>query len=261
MGMAMELSALDRAMGAGDGEEWAFWRAFAEAELFLMLAEEARDRDLRPQVYAVSEGSMVLVFDREDRLARFAPVPVPYAALPGRVVAQLAAEKGLAVGLNLGSGAVSETVLPAEALVWLVERLAEASAVGVEDRAEAVAAPQLGAVGLAAVEAAMRGAAGLAGEALLAQVRFAGGRQGTLLAFPGVGPGDQPAVARAVAEALALSGLDAAALDVAFPDPGSALADSLRRVGRRYVPQVPATEPEPPPPGPGMDKSRVPRLK
>jgi hypothetical protein len=255
---AMEPTELDRA--SADGVGLAFWRAFAGTELFLLLTEEPKGADLRPQVFDVTDGRLVLVFDREDRMAGFAPVAVPYAALPGRVVAGLAAGQGLSVGVNLGSGAVSETVLPPEALDWLLEVLQAAPVDIAEGTPLSVAAPRLDAAGLSAIEAVLA-AAGMAHEALLAQVAWADGRQGTLLAFPGVDAPDQPALAKAVAEALALSGLDAAALDLAFPAPDSPLAESLRRAGRRYLPQAPAAAALPARSGPGMDKTRPPILK
>jgi hypothetical protein len=254
----MDDSDLDLAQG-GD-TPWAFWRTFADAELFLVLTEEPKGADLSPRVFDVSDGRLVLAFDREDRLAGFAPVPVPYAALPGRVLAALAAGQGLAVGLNLGTGAASETVLPVEALGWLIETL-DVTTPEAEAAAVSVAAPVIAGLAAEAVAAAVAGAAGLAGEAILAEVTWADGRRGQVLAFPGVALRDEAAVARAVAEALALSGLDAAALDVAFPDPDAPFTASLRRVGRRYLAEAPVAEVAVAPQGPGMDRARPPRLK
>lgn len=256
---AMNPTPLDEA--SATGEDWAFWRAFVEGDLFLLLTEEAAGEALSPQVFAVSDGALVLAFDTEDRMAAFSPVPVPYAALPGRVVAELAAGQGLGLGLNLGSGAASETVLPVAALAWLVETLAAVPAEPAEDRPARVAPPALPPAAETAVAAAVRAATGLAEEALLAGVVWQDGRQGTLLAFPGVAAADQPALARAVAEALALSGLDAAALDVAFPAVKAELTASLRRVARRYVPQVAAPAPIEEAPGPGLDPARPPILR
>ncbi len=241
------------------GEDWSFWRAFAGQELFLLLAEEAAGGALCPRVFDLSEGQMVLVFDREERMAAFSPVPVPYAALPGRVVAQLAAGQGLSLGLNLGSGAASERLLPPEALAWLVETLAVAPMVAAE-LPELVRPPLLDARALFVVEAAVA-AAGFAGEAILAGVVWEGGRQGHLLAFPGLAAADQPRVAQAVAEALALSELEGAALDVAFPAVGARLTESLRRVGRRYRPEPLAEAALRQPKGPGMDPEKPPVLK
>ncbi len=257
----MDETPLDLAQAAGEDAPWAFWRGFADAELFLLLTTEAQGGDLSPQVFEVSDGPMVLVFDREDRMAGFSPLPVPYAALPGRVLAALAAGQGVSVGLNLGSGAVSEMVLPPEALEWLLETLDGSALEESAGVVRAVAAPHVGAGAEGAIEAAVSGASGLAGEAILADVMWEGGRRGTVLAFPGVVLRDQPAVARAVAEALAMSGLDAAALDVMFPGLETEVTASLRRVGRRYVPEVPVEEEVLAAVGPGMDKARPPRLK
>lgn len=259
MESAMDPTPLDEA--SATGEDWPFWRAFVEGDLFLLLAEDARGAALSPRVFPVSDGALVLAFDTEDRMAAFSPVPVPYAALPGRVVAELAAGQGLGLGLNLGSGAASETVLPVAALEWLVETLATVPAEPAEDLPARVAPPVLPPAAEAAVAAAVRAATGLAEEALLAAVGWTDGRQGTLLAFPGVAADDQPALARAVAEALALSGLDAAALDVAFPAVEAGLTASLRRVARRYVPRPEAAPAPPEARGPGLDPARPPILR
>ena len=257
----MDETLLDMAQAVGEAEPWAFWRAFADADLFLLLTEEPRGTDLSPQVFDLSDGPMVLAFDREDRMAGFSPLPVPYAALPGRVLAALAAGQGLSVGLNLGSGAASEMVLPPDALQWLLETLDAVPPEEDEGVPLSAFAPKLTGPAQAAVAAAIAGASGLAEEALLAEVVWQGGRRGHLLAFVGVDLRDQPSVARAVAEALALSGLDAAALDVAFPAPGAELTESLRRVGQRHVAERPTPEPAQPLVGPGMDKARPPRWK
>lgn len=246
---------------AADEGEWGFWRTLADTELFLLLIEEAKGQELSPKVFDLSEGPMVLAFDREDRLAGFSPVPVPYAALPGRVLAALATQQGLAVGLNLGSGARSEMVLPNEALAWLVATLQEAPAEEAEDRVVEIAASAIGAEDLAAVQAALQGALGLAGTAVLAAAVWASGRQGDVLALEDVAEADRPGLARAVSEALALSGPRAAALDVIFPQAGSALAGRLRAVGRIWRATPVETPVVAAPAGPGMDPQRPPVLK
>ena len=48
-----------------------FFETLADAELFLMLTQEAQGETLSPETFEVEEGRFVLAFDREDRLAAF----------------------------------------------------------------------------------------------------------------------------------------------------------------------------------------------
>ncbi|MFD1343918.1 SseB family protein, partial [Litorisediminicola beolgyonensis] len=121
-----EETALDRAfteMEAGDdAARLRFYAALADSELFLLLAREAEGETLEPELFDLGDARFVLVFDREDRLSGFTGRPSPYAALPGRVVAQMLAGQGIGLGLNL-EDAPSATLLPPEAMGWLVETL------------------------------------------------------------------------------------------------------------------------------------------
>ena len=110
-------------VAGGEAKGMEFYRALADAELFLLLAAEAAGEVLTPRVFDLAEGKVVLAFDSEERLAGFAEGPWPYAALPGRVIAGQMAGQGLALGLNLGSGAASEVILPREAVDWLMAML------------------------------------------------------------------------------------------------------------------------------------------
>jgi hypothetical protein len=97
--------------------------------------------------------------------------------------------------------------------------------------------------------------------ALLAGVSYADGRRGHMLAFVGAVPGAEPALARAAAEALTFSGVDAAEMDVTFLAPQEPALQPLARVALRFDLPMPAL-PDPVTPGaPGMDPDRPPRLK
>ena len=255
----MQMTPLDDA--AQQGITWAFWQAFADQDLFLMLVDEPSGTDLRPRVFDTSDGAMVLAFDAEDRLAAFSPVPVPYATLPGRVVAALAAGQGLALGLNLGSGAPSEQLFEVDALTWLGETLQSIAARQIEDRAARLMAPGVDEARDRVVMQVLQAAQGLVGEAVLAGVEWQGGAQGALLALPGLAAQHRPRVAQALAQAMALSGGGALDLDLAFPAPDEPWTDQLRRIGRRWrIKQVEAPDAQPPM-APGSDPSRPPRLK
>jgi hypothetical protein len=260
----MSETRLDRALAAmeaapeEDAARLAFYDRLAEAELFVLLeAEVTGDAPILPRSFPVEGGPVVLAFDREERLAAFAGGPASYAALSGRALAARLAGQGVALGLNLGSS--GETLLPAEALGWLAATLAEAPKV-VEARLAALAAPAgLPPALLTALDAKLATAAGLARGAYLAAAEIEGGGRGHLLAFIDAAEGAEAALARAVAEALTFSGLEAAALDVAFLRASDPAAARLARVALRI--DLPGAAEPPAPAAPGSDPARPPRLR
>ncbi|MDH3264377.1 MAG: SseB family protein [Paracoccaceae bacterium] len=255
---------LDRAhaaMQAAPEDERARLRYFervADGELFVLLAAEPGEQGLDFETFPVGGGRYVLAFDREERLAAFAGRPAPYAALSGRALANMLAGQGLGLGLNLG--ALSETLLAAEALGWLAATLGHEGPEETEARPEEFRAP----VGLPeplieALSVKLALAAGLARAAWLCGVSYEGGRRGHLLAFVDAEPGAEAALARAVSEALVFSGIEAGALDVAFLDAADPAAARLATVGLGFeIPKPAAPEP---PAAPGSDPARPPRLR
>lgn len=236
-----------------------FFERLADGEMFLLLEAEAEGDTLEPRVFDLESGPVVLVFDREERLSDFAGGIVPYAALPGRVIAGLLRGQGIGLGVNLG-GAPSEMILPPEAMDWLAETLE-----GGPEEAEGLPERFLPPKGLpenllTGLDAKLARAGGLARQALISAVEWKGGRRGHLLAFIDAQSGAESALARAAHEALVFSGLDAAEMDVVFLKQGSAAAVAMAKVALRF--DLP--EPEVPqgltPAAPGMDPSKPPRL-
>ena len=252
------LDAAHAAMTAGgEAEALAFWRAFADAELFLVLDCEAQGGTIEPRVFALSMGQMLLAFDSEERLAAMSDQPMPYAALPGRVVAAQLAGQGLALGLNLGTGADSETVLPGGSLDWLAQMLTQAEPEEREAQIARLAAPLM-------PEGLVMTLTGLlppGGAAALAQAEYQAGGWGHVLAFAGIGPEDEARMARAVTEALAFSGLDAAALDLVFVSAQAPLFARIAQAGRVLRGAEVVAAPVAVPKGPGMDPDMPPYLK
>lgn len=250
-------------MTARDGDEaaaYGFWRALADAELFLVLEREAQGEVMEPKVFELSMGRMLLAFDSEERLATISDQPVPYAAVPGRVIAAQLAGQGLALGLNLGTGAPSETVLPGEAIDWLAQMLAQSPPEEREARIARLAGPLLP-EGLTGALQDLLPPPALAG---LAQAEYHGGGWGHVLALSGIPAAEEARMARAVTEVLAFSGLDAAALDLVFLPAESGLFLRIRAAGVTLRPKVDTPAPAAPaaaPTGPGMDPERPPRLK
>ena len=203
-----------------------FFERFADNELFLLLETEAEGDQITPRVFPLEDGPVVLVFDREARLAAFAEGPAPYVGLSGRVLAGMLAEQGMGVGLNL-EVAPSAMLLPPDAMAWLADMVASRPTE--------------------------------ASGAWLAAVTYEGGARGHLLAFIDAIPGSESALAAAVGEALVFSGLEAGALDVSFFIDGTPVAERLARVGLRFdLPELTAPAQ---PSAPGTDPDRPPLLR
>ena len=242
-------------VAGGDVDGLAFYRALADAELFLLLVAEAKGEVVEPRVFELADGPVVLAFDSEERLAAFGDGPLAYAALPGRVVALQMAGKRLALGLNLG--AVSEMILPPEALDWLVAMLDQAVPEPVEARVAAFEPPQVPEAVVAGLRSVLGGARGL-----LVSARYRGGGRRQMLALVGVAEADHPRLARAVTEVLAFSGLEAGSLDVVFLGEGDAALAKMAAVAAVIEGAAPSPrEPDGPRLGPGMDSKRPPVLK
>lgn len=257
-----ETTALDAAHTAmeaepqNDAARLRFFERLADCELFLLLAEEAQDENITPELFDVADGRFVLAFDREDRLARFAERPVPYVALSGRVLSGMLAGQGIGLGLNL-EVAPSSMLIPTEALDWLVTTLEHAPEEVQQRLAEFLPPTGLPDDLLKALDAKLATAVGLAEAAFLAGTKSEDGGAGHLLGFVGAVEGAEPALAKAASEALTFSGIEAGAMDVGFFGPHDPAAAALARVGlkfdlpqpeQRVVQQItPGSDPDKPP--------------
>lgn len=239
-----------------------FYQLLADATLFLLLEHEAEGERINPRVFDLPDGPVLLAYDTEERMASLGQGPVPYAALPGRIIAQHLAGQGVALGLNFGTDAPSETLLPPEALSFLAERLG-ADPTEVEARPTAFHPPATLPPSLTdALGFTLAAASGLAEAALLAGVTYSDGRRGHMLALIEAVPAAQDALARAVAEALAFSGLDAGEIDVTFLSAEDPALGPLARVAQAFDIPAPAAPPEPKAPeAPGSNPARPPILR
>lgn len=248
------------AEGEAEAPRLRFYERLADAELFLLLTEEARGENISPEMFEVADGRFVLAFDREDRLAQFAGRPAPYAALSGRVLAQMLAGQGIGLGLNLDV-APSAILIPPEAVAWLHGTLDHAPEQTEARIAELTAPAGLPEALIAALGAKLASAAGLAQAAYLVGVRYRDGGRGHLLAFVGAPEAAQGALAKAAGEALTFSGIEAGAMDVGFFAASDAIAAQLVAVGLRFeLPKPQAPERIAPTP-PGSDPDKPPILR
>jgi hypothetical protein len=253
-----------------------FYQRLADTTLFVLLSKEPEGEVLDPEVLEIDNKETAnieryaLVFDTEERLGAFAAnyknEALPYAALPGRVIAQAIAGQGVGLALNLDV-AVSSIMLPAAAMDWLSDTLANQPAEG-EGALIAIAPPFGLPDGLIeGLEEKLVSAAGLASHAVFVKGTYSDDREGWLLAFIDAQPGAEEALARATHEALIFSGTDLASVDVAFFAANDPICEHLDHMGLRYeFPDPEAGERdddgfEEIHPAPGSDPTKPPILK
>lgn len=210
----------------------------ADTELAVALvAEPAGDR-IELRMFPLEGGAVALACDGEDRLADFLGAPVAYAALPGRVLAGLLRSEG--AGLLVNPGHPSEMLLDAAMLDWLDGALA-ATPLQAEARLRLVAPAAAVAVALGdplAVRLAdMRG---LIGAAALVGVGAEQPPASHLLMIAGAAADRQPAIAKALAEALAFLPPQPGGVDISF-------AETMPPEGALVFDLTPPAAPAPPP--------------
>ncbi|MBT2129926.1 SseB family protein [Aliiroseovarius lamellibrachiae] len=244
-----------------DAARLRFYERLADGELFLLLAREAAgsDDEIEPELFELEDDTYVLVFDREERLAEFVGKPAPYAALPGRIVARMLAGQDIGLGVNL-SVAPSSILIPPPAVDWLAATL-EGAPEEVVAQVTEIKAPSAPEALIAALDAKLASAAGLASCACLAGVTYSDGRKGHVLGFIDAAEGAYNALAGAANEALTFSGVEAGEMDVGFFASEDVMAQKLVAYGLKFDLPMPET-PEPLKPiAPGSDPEKPPILK
>jgi hypothetical protein len=244
------LTPLDKAHAAMDADETddaarlKFYERLADSELFLLLKDEARDETMEPELLDLdaedggAPEQYALVFDNADRLGTFAAEhksgAMPYAALPGRVIATMLKGQKIGLALNLGV-APSSILVPDIALEWLADTLAGTPETSDERQLTGIDAPLgLPDALISGLEEKLVNAIGLASHAVFAKGTFSDDSEGWLLAFIDAAPGAEEALARATQEALIFSGTDLASVDVAFFSSGDPICEHLDHLGLRY---------------------------
>lgn len=241
-----------------DAARLSFFERLAESELFVLLESEPQGDQVRPRIFPADGGQYVLVFDRAERLAEFAQAQAPYAAMSGRAVVAMLQGHGVGLGVNLGV-APSSILLPQEAVDWLAQMVAQRPS-QVQASPDEISPPgDLPQTVLEGLDKKLATAEGLAATAYLANVRYQTGAESHILAFIDAVPGAEPALAAAVNEVLAFSGLEAAALDVAFFRASDTVAASFARVGLRF--DLPKPQAAAAPTAPGRNPDKPPRLR
>lgn len=238
-----------------------FFERLADSELFVLLAQEPEGDKLVPDILDVEDGPFVLAFDSEERLAAHAEGRVaPYAAMSGRILAEMLDGQGIGLGLNVGV-APSSILFPAAAMTWLVQTLHQAPEAFDGQIAQLFEPADVPQSLIDAIKAKLARAAGLVRHAHLVGVEYRDGSRLHLLAFVGAHDDATDALAKATHEAVIFSGAETIALDVGFFDPDTRIAQRLNMVGMRIdLPEPPSTE-RPEPLAPGRDPDKPPILR
>lgn len=184
----------------------------ADTELSVALKGEPEGDQIELRMFPLDGAEAALACDGEDRLAEFFGEPVAYAAMPGRVLAGLLGPEG--AGLLVNPGHPSEMFLDATILQWLSGALA-----AVPEKAEAhlrLTAPQAETVEALAEPLAARlvDMHGLITGAALAAVE--GPERSHVLLIAGADEDHQPAIAKALSEALAFLPPQPGGVDISF---------------------------------------------
>lgn len=237
----------------------------SRSEMFVLLEAEVSGDTMRPRVFDLSEARAVLAFDSELRLAEFAGQAAAYAALPGRVLVQMLVNSPEPLALLLNADADHAGFLPHEALLWLTQTLDTPEPAQAEARVQRFLPPDLPpAVAQVLIPALERRLSGMPGldAVVLAGAEWENGTRGHVLALSGLPDAAHAPVARAVTEALTLSGIEAGALDVIFPSE-TAMAP-IAKAGQGLTPEpfeMPEDQTITPGANPGLDPNRPPKLK
>ncbi len=240
-----------------------FYSQLADAELFVYLERDAAEDSISPEILDLEGDKFALVFDREDRLADFAKKPVPYAALPGRVIAGMLAGKNIGLAVNLAV-APSSILIPPGAMDWLKQALSAQPGGDSGSITRVSPADQMALALVPALTQKLANTGGLVGKVFLANAAFSDGRTSALLAFVDAAEHSHDALAGTAQEALVFSGVDQGSLDVVFLKEGSVLASDISKAGVEIV----LPDPEPADPAdtinraaPGSDPDKPPNLR
>ncbi|MGB3146503.1 MAG: SseB family protein [Paracoccaceae bacterium] len=258
-------TALDRAHRAmsmapdDDAARLNWYHVFADSELCLLLEKEAEGVELSPAIFELSEGRFAMVFDQEERLASFAEDVVPYAALPGRVIAANLAGRDIGICVNLDV-APSAFVMPAGAVDWLAGALSQtpAPASGPLGGWTAPQNPELG----RALWAKLIGQPLPVRAVWLTGVRLEGDQATHAFVFVDADRSYEGPLARAANEAVLFSGHDPEGVSILFLS--AEQAAGLEGIALPvWAPPEPTIAPEPAaaPAAPGSDPDRPPRLR
>ncbi|SLN25109.1 hypothetical protein ROA7450_01043 [Roseovarius albus] len=237
-----------------------YFEHLAGSELFLLLTEEPDLDNISPDLFEVEGTGFALAFDRPERLAGFVGREAPYAALSGSALISMLAGQGIGLGINLGIDDGQNLLEPA-ALEWLQQMLPDTPDETTRRPVQFDAPAGLPETVLTALDTRLSHAAGLAESAYITKASYDSGEQGFFVGFTGAPTAAQPALAQMVAEVLAFSGLEAAAMDVGFLRADDPATQVLAAQALRIDLPTPEEPQSLTPTAPGRNPAKPPRLR
>lgn len=228
------------------------------SELFVLLEDDDPGSAVTPVIFPLQPEPAIVAFDTEERLTGFAGGPAAYAALPGRALIDAIVGQEVALALNIDREDCA-LHLGAATLTWIADTMAVATPAParLEDLESVTPPGPLDERFLASIGGRIATDSGLIGGAILTETA----RKSLLLALIDVAGEAQEAVARHVAEAVALWGERVPAVDYVFLSEGDPRLGPLRRNGIEI--EIPRA-PEPTVQTlsvPGSDPSKPPKLR
>ena len=193
---------------------------------------------IEPLVYEVEGAQTLLVFDTEERLARWATEPVNYVGIPGSTFFKMF-QGELQVGVNLAV-APSSVVIPMEVVAWLHERaegMVETEEVPAGSGMDVTAPPELSPEAVGRITAKLAGLRREVHEAIIFSLAIDAGEEeairrvvlGVALTVGGIEDADSIATSLAETATVAFNG--ERSFEVALLDPESPLMTAARKVG------------------------------
>ena len=200
--------------------------------------DEDNAKSVEPMVFEVDGNVSLLIFDTEERLARWAPEPMSYIGLPGYTFFQMF-DGAQQVAVNLAV-APSSVVIPADVAVWLHERAndaVESEEIPEGSGLDVMPPPDLAPESVARITARLAGLRHEVREAILFSLSIDAEEEEAMrrvvlgVALTAAGAGDAGAVAEALTETTRGAFENKRAFEVALLDPESPLMTAARKVG------------------------------
>ncbi len=238
--------AFERARSDED-DSGAFYDALFSATVFMPIrnayddsgeTSESEAQSIEPLVWEVEGDETLLLFDTEERLARWATEPMNYIGLPGSTFFKMF-QGELQVAVNLAV-APSSVMIPAEVVSWLHERaegIVETEEVPAGSGMDVTAPPELAPEAIGRITAKLAGLRREVHEAIIFSLAIDAEEDeavrrvvlGVALTVGGIEDADS--IASSLAETAMVAFDGKRAFEVALLDPESPLMNAARNVG------------------------------
>lgn len=200
----------------------------ADTQLTVALQAEPEGDEVNLRMFPLETGQIAIACDTGDRLAGFFGQPMPYVAMPGRVLGGLLRAEG--AGLLVNPGHPSEMLLDARMLDWLQQALSAEPQQDVAALSLTAPSPQTVQALADPLAARLADLRDMIGAAALMGVGQGQQPDSHVLMIAGADEAQQPQIAKALAQTLAFLPPQPGGVDISFSDtpvPANALRFDL----------------------------------